>query len=206
LLHLFVDERLSSSTVKGYRSAINSVWRNDGRSLSDSYQIEQLLKSFEVERPRSVVAFPRWDLALVLRVLRHRPYEPLETAQPVFLARKTVFLLLLASARRRSDVHAIDPSRITYTSSGVILEPFPGYLPKVAATAEGGARYLPIVIRKLSELTHDPDELLLCPVRALKLYDAYARIRLPNRKRFFVDTRGGGEQNSFEEYHICMDC
>jgi hypothetical protein len=191
LLHLFDEEKLSSSTIKGYRSAINSVWRNDGRALSDSHQIDQLLRTFEVERPRSVVVFPKWDLALVLRVLRQSPYEPLESAQPAFLARKTVFLLLLASGRRRSDIHAIDPKRITHTSSGVILEPRPGFLPKVSATAEGEARYQPIVVRKLSSITQDPVELRLCPVRALSIYDAFARRRVPDRDRFFISLRGG---------------
>jgi len=84
----------------------------------------------------------------------------------------------------------IDPNRVTYTRTGAILEPSPGYLPKVLTTAEGEARYAPIVIRSLDSLTIDPDELALCPVQALKAYDAYARIRAPIRKRFFIAIRG----------------
>ena len=98
-------------------------------------------------------------------------------------------MLLLATARRRGDIHAIDPSRITYTATGAIVEPVPRYLPKIRSTAEGEARYAPMIVRSLTGITDDPAELLLCPVHALKIYDALARKRSPNRKRFFVSIR-----------------
>ena len=59
LLHLFQEENLSSSTLKGYRSAINSVLVVQGRTLADNHHMEQLLKSFDLERPRSVVPWFR---------------------------------------------------------------------------------------------------------------------------------------------------
>ena len=192
LLSLFRDEKLAPVTIEGYRSAINSVWNVRGRSLAGSFHVEQLLKSFRAERPRSLRKFPRWDLNLVLRTLSRPPYHPVDLANPIFHSSKTVFLLLLASARRRGDIHAIDPNRVTFTRTGVVLEPTPRYLPKVLATAEGEARYAPIVVKSLSSLTNDPDELSLCPVRALRSYDAYARRRKPNRERFFISTRSGG--------------
>lgn len=191
-LYLFKEEKLSPVTIEGYRSAINSVWLIDGRSLSSTYHVEQLLKSFKADRPRSIVRFPKWDLNLILRTLSRPPYHPYDMENPIFLSSKTVFLLLLASARRRGDIHAIDPKRITYTRTGVILEPSPNYLPKVRSTAEGELRYTPIVIRSLNQMTDDRDELALCPVQAIKTYDAYARRRAPNRRQFFISTRTDG--------------
>lgn len=46
-----------------------------------------------------------------------------------------------------------------------------------------------MTVRSLSAVTRDPDELTLCPVRALKAYDKVASRRLPNRKQFFISTR-----------------
>lgn len=191
-LHLFEGQKLSPVTIDGYKSAINSVWSVDGRSLNSSVHVEQLLKSFRVERPRTVHRLPKWDLNLVLRTLTRPPFHPLDICQPSYLSSKTAFLLLLASARRRGDIHAIDPKRVTFTPRGVVLEPYPGYLPKVRSTAEGEARYAPIVVKSLDAITTDPDELSLCPVRALKAYDKYARKRVTNRDRFFISTRSDG--------------
>ncbi len=192
-LHLFQDETLAPSSIDGYRSAIHSVWGAVGRSLTDSYHVSRLLRSFRVERPRSCFTFPRWDLNLVLRVLARPPFSPVDPTKPLWRSAKTVFLLLLASARRRGDIHAIDPRRITFTRTGAILEPFPGYLPKIRSTAEGESRYQPIVIRSLSAITDDPGELALCPVRALRSYHSWAGKRSPNRKRFFLSLRQGGQ-------------
>jgi len=191
-LHLFEDENLSPITIEGYRSAINSVWRAAGRTLNDSFHVEQLLKSFRKDRPRSIVVFPKWDLNLVLRTLTRPPFHPVDKSDPFFISAKTVFLLLLASARRRGDIHAIDPKRVTFTRTGAVLEPCPRYLPKVLSTAEGEIRYAPILIKNLSAITTDPDELALCPVSTLKSYDAYARAKAPNRSQFFISTRQGG--------------
>jgi hypothetical protein len=189
LLHLFTKKRLATKTIKGYRTSINSVWSIDGRSTSDSAQINVLMKSFEAERPKSLIVFPQWDLNLVLRVLRKTPYEPLSKASILHLTRKTAFLLLLASARRVGDVHAIDPKRITRRPREIILVPNPGYLPKIYDCAEGEKRFQPIIIRRLSNVTSSQLELTLCPARALEIYDSYARRVAPNRQQFFLSLK-----------------
>lgn len=190
----FDRKKLSPSSIEGYRSAINSVWSLDGRKVQDSYAMVSLLKSFKAERPRSVHTYPKWDLALVLRVLRAAPFEPIDTIDPLLLSQKTAFLLLLASARRVGDIHAVDPNNIVFQprKQELILTPVAGYLPKVAATAEGQPRYKSIVIRSLSKITNDPAELTICPVRALLAYDKYAKAKRPNRKRFWIATRSNG--------------
>lgn len=161
----------------------------EGRSTQDSAQLVTLLKTFKAERPRPVIVFPRWDLPLVLRVLRKAPYEPLRSVDKLHLTRKCVFLLLLASARRVSDIHAIDPRRITHRKDDIVLVPNPRYLPKIIKTAEGDECFSPIIIKRLSSLTDDPEELALCPARALQVYDSYARRLCLARQQFFISLR-----------------
>ena len=192
LLHLFNELKLSYSTITGYRSSINSVWRALGRVDVESHAIHQLLDSFKVDRPRSRVVIPKWDLALVLRVLTQPPYEPLDEIDFKNLSAKTVFLLLLATSRRRGDIHAIDPKRVIFKSNYAILETLPGYIPKVRANAEREARYRPMVVRSLSAVTSDDAELTLCPVRALRAYEKVASERVSDRPQFFISTRAKG--------------
>ncbi len=183
---MFRDEGRGPSAIQGFRSAINSVWVYNKRSLNTSYEITSLLKSFSAERPRTVNTFPKWDVALILRTLNQAPYEPLHSASPLHLTRKTVFLLLLASARRVSDIHAIDPRRTVVKPEAIILQPILGYLPKAAATAEGLPRYSPIVVRRLRNFATDAEDLKLCPVRAILEYERYACKLKKDRDHFFV--------------------
>ncbi len=48
------------------------------------------------------------------------------------------------------------------------------------------------MVRALGAITADPTELSLCPVKALKAYDAYARRVAPDREQFFISTRSDG--------------
>ena len=188
--NLLFSEGLAPVTIEGYRSAIDSVWSVQGRSLAGNHMVVQLIASFKRERPRPVRTLPRWDLNLVLRFLRRPEFAPDRIADnPSNFAQKTAFLTLLAVARRCGDVHAIDPRRIIATPTSLIVIPFPGYLPKIRKAAEGQERFQPMVVRKLSNLTPDHDELLLCPVRALLAYDKWAKKQRPHRSRFFLSTK-----------------
>lgn len=185
--HLFVVEEMAPVTIEGYRSAIDSAWSLAGRTLVGAYAIQQLIANFKVERPKPVNRVPKWDLGLVLRFLRDPRFHPSRIDDnPLWFSMKTAFLALLALARRCSEVHALDPKRVSTTDRAVIIPPFPGFLPKVRSTAEGAARYRPMIIRRLSALTDDPEELLLCPARAILIYHDWAKKRLPGRDRFFI--------------------
>ena len=180
------QEGIGPSALQVYRSAINSVWAFQGRSLNDAFEITALLKSFSAEKPRKINTFPRWDLSLILRALVEPPYEPLTAASPLHLTQKAVFLLLLASARRVGDIHALDPRRMVIKDRALILQPHALYIPKVASTAEGEKWYSPIVVRRLSNLATDEEDLKLCPVRALLAYDKYAKKLSKDRSFFFL--------------------
>ena len=107
LVHLCRDKGLSVSAVKGYRSALNSVFALKGMDLADSRPISMLIRSFSKSVRPEELRLPAWDVTLVLQSLTRAPYEPLRTSDERFLAQKTLFLLALASAKRIGELHAL---------------------------------------------------------------------------------------------------
>ena len=91
LVHLCRDKGLSVSAVKGYRSALNSVFALKGMDLADSRPISMLIRSFSKSVRPEELRPPAWDVALVLQSLTRSPYEPLRTLDERFLAQKTSF-------------------------------------------------------------------------------------------------------------------
>ena len=107
LVHLRRDKGLSVSAIKGYQSALNSVFALKGMYLAASREITMLLRSFlKSTRPEELL-IPAWDVTLVLQRLTRAPYEPLQTSYERFLAQKMLFLLALASAKRIGKLHAL---------------------------------------------------------------------------------------------------
>ena len=95
LVHLRHDKGLSVSAVKGYRSALNSVFALKGMGLADSHPISMLIRSFSKSVRPEELHPPAWDVTLVLQSLTQALYEPLRTSDERFLAQKTLFLLAL---------------------------------------------------------------------------------------------------------------
>ena len=107
LVHLRRDKGLFVSAVKGYRSALNSVFALKGMDLAASRPISMLLRSFlKSVRPEELCP-PAWDVTLVLQSLTKAPYEPLRTSDECFLAQKTLFLLALALAKQIGELHTL---------------------------------------------------------------------------------------------------
>ena len=163
-----------------------------GCSLVESFHVSQLIRSFQAERPRSQVNFPRWDLNLVLRVLSRPPFTwwmgltpsscwPKQSSSSCWRPRIVVATYMPST-----------PRQVTFIGSVAILEPCPEYLPKVRSTAEGKARYAPIIICSLWAATADPTELALCPVVALCAYDRFASRCSTKRGQFFLSFQGDG--------------
>ena len=154
--------------------------------MAGNVVIRELLANFRLERPRAVVTVPKWDLNIVLRFLRDRPeFHPKNISRcHKYYVQKTVFLVLLATARRCQDIHAMDPKRVSESTRAVIVPLYPGYLPKVRSAAEGESRFSPISVKKLCEV--EQEELLLCPARTLLRYHRWASKKAPRRERFFL--------------------
>ena len=69
--------------------------------------ISDMIASIELQRPRVAPFLQQWDLGIVLEALSKPPYEPLREESFKHLALKTVFLLAMVSAGRRSELQAL---------------------------------------------------------------------------------------------------
>ena len=118
LFTLFDTHGLSPQTVKGYRTCLGSVLNRTGKAKV--VQHKTISASTELQRPRVMPVLPQWDLGIVLEALSKPPYEPLREASFKHLTLKTVFLLAMASAGRRSELHALrfDQNYIQFKPKG----------------------------------------------------------------------------------------
>ena len=161
------------STIKGYRSALNTVFRAGGKAhLVTDYRLTDLFKAFGVARPVTRRLFPAWDLPLVLRSLRLLPYEPLGEALIQDVLRKTVFLLALASGKRRGELAALlaDGHHLQFARdwSSVTILPDVFFRSKTQKSNQASASWTVPALAPFV-CSDDPDH-LLCPIRALRWY------------------------------------
>lgn len=96
--------------------------------------ISELIKGFTLKRPVSRSLTPKWNLTCVLWSLTKSPFEPLKSVDIKFVTFKAVFLLTFASARRRSEIHALSVEegcfRYDRNSDSLTLLTQPGFLAK----------------------------------------------------------------------------
>ena len=121
LFDLFDTHGLSPQTIKGYRTCLGSVLNRTGKARVVLHRtISDMISSMELQRPRITPVLPQWDLGVVLEALSKSPYEPLREASFKHLTLKTVFLLAMASAVRRSELHALrfDQNYIQFKPKG----------------------------------------------------------------------------------------
>ena len=79
LVWLWEVQCLSLSSVKAHRSMLSSVFRFKLPTLGEDRVLQDLLRSFAIERPCHPQAPPSWDLDAVLWHLMSSAFEPLET-------------------------------------------------------------------------------------------------------------------------------
>ena len=174
LLHLFQEKNLQPSTIDGYRSAIADKLGNTSVNVGKDENLTRLLDSFHRDRPKGRRGVPAWNLSLVLHQLTKAPFEPLRKASLKHLTFKTVFLLALASGKRRSEIHAWLNINIRHQAdwSKVSLYPSPSFLAKNHLAKEGPECVAPVVIPALAPTLDKSlkEDRSLCPVRALRYY------------------------------------
>ena len=171
----------------GYRSMLSAVFRSVLPEISTSAVLHDLLRSFRVEAPIRSVTPPSWDLLKVLEFLKSSVFEPLHQASLRDLTRKTLFLTALASAKRVSELQALSRT-VSFSSSAAAVS----YVPEFLAKTESAVRPLPrtFAIQSLSDFAAGlPDEMLLCPVRALSEYVARTSRFVNRPRRLFVSSR-----------------
>ena len=174
LNHLFTVKNLKPATIAGYRTAISDHLGPFGLEVGKSIHLNRLLASFYRDKPILNRGIPSWDLSLVLMALTKAPFEPLKDASLKILTFKTVFLMALASGKRRGEVHAWTFSSLRHKPhwKEVTISPSPAFLAKNQLASEGPDLIRPIVIPALKPfLSSDlSDDMTLCPIRALRYY------------------------------------
>ena len=156
-------------------------------SLSSDPVIRDLLRSFRLSSAERVLRPPAWDLSRVLTYLVSPAFEPLSQASFRALTLKTLFLLALATAKRVGELQALS-SIVTFVGADACLS----YIPQFVAKSESLTRSIPrsFLVKSLADFAAGLDtDLLLCPVRALRLYLLRARSLSPGRHRLFVSPR-----------------
>ena len=190
LIFLREQKNLSSTAIKGYRSALAPVFLHRGLDISSSPEISALLKNFDQEIIKTPAPTPKWDLNIVLQSLTRHPYEPLKSCSLKALTHKTVFLLALASAKRVSELHGL--SYIVswaLDKSSATLRLCPEFIAKTQIPGDPSTRYDPITIPALTNLIDKSDEeYLLCPLRALQRYLSRTSAARPRCTRLFMST------------------
>ena len=178
---------LSVSSIKGYRFMLSAIFRFHLPSLSSHPVLRDLLRSFRLSLAERLLRPPAWDLAVVLRLLISSAFEPLSQAPLRALSQKTLFLLALAMAKRVGELQALS-SVVTFVSRDACLS----YVPQFVAKSESLTRSIPrsFLVKSLSDFAAGLDEdLLLCPVWALRIYVDRTRPLAPVRHRLFVSPR-----------------
>lgn len=187
---MFTSRNLAASTLGGYRTVITATIREvTGRQIDDEQHLTSLLTQFSIERPRHHNLAPPWDLSLVLRALHFWPFEPLARAELWALTWKTVFLVALASAKRRSELHAF-LHRVLHPDNWahVTLVPDPMFVAKTEKPGKPETRLQEVTIRSLGAFVGPdlPVDANNCPVRALKIYLARSHDYRKGRKKLFI--------------------
>ena len=157
--------------------------------MSNNQALNQLLKGMFAERPPHRKLVPAWDLGEVLRSLADPPFEPLGQSPLLELSVKVAFLLAAATARRRSELHALtlDRGHIRWEPHGVRLIPRTTFLAK-----NQSQDFQPpdIFVPELKSLSSVPEDKKWCPVRALKWYIARTKpLRGSESQLFITSTR-----------------
>ena len=193
LLSLF-DKGLLPATIRVHRAALSSVLKHTNTNISTSVIINDMLKRFELERPRVKRTLPQFDFDLVLRQLLKPPFidgKGSDTTIPLpLMAYKLAFLLALATGTRASELHALSRAsgRIKFDRSQdgrriLTIHAHPGFLAK---NARPSVVQEPFRIPSMNQMvgSNEPER-LWCPVRAVEVYLA----RTPNGPYSVEDTR-----------------
>ena len=192
--YLFHDLNRCPSTIEGYRTAIADTLGNSDLNIGSNTDIARLIASFYRDKPKKSRPLPKWDLALVLHKLTQPPFEPQEECTLKLITWKTVFLLALASGKRRSEIHAWthDGTLCLGNWEQVQLTPSPSFIAKNQLAKEGPHIVSPVIIPALKSDQDSRDlDILLCPVRALKHYLDRTKDSRTGRHLLFISYKLG---------------
>ena len=142
LMHLFRD-RLLPSTIISHHTSVASMLHHWKYDPATDPHIKLLIRAFRLEQPVQCRIMPKWDLHLVLSALMSPPFASEvndrgrisdEVTDLRWRTMKTVFLLALASARRRSYLHvlSIASDKCVSPEGGVLFYGKPDFWPRTS--------------------------------------------------------------------------
>ena len=149
-----------------------------------------LMRSFAKSCPPREIRPPEWDVTLVLRSLTEAPYEPLRQASLRDVTLKTVFLLALASAKRIGELHGLSfQVRHSRGWNSLTFSFVPDFVAKNQDPSVFDPKFESFSIPSLRDFSGgEQDEMLLCPVRAVRQYLRRTRSFRPEFPRLFLST------------------
>ena len=128
-----------------------------------------------------------WDLAAVFAYLNAAVFEPLRVASLQNLTKKVLFLLALATAKRVGELQPLSRS-VSFVNADACVS----YVPEFVAKTESLSNLIPrsFLVKSLSDFAAGlQEELLLCPVRALRIYLDRSASFSPLPRRLFLSPR-----------------
>lgn len=162
---------LRAQTIREYLSMLASTFQPQ---LKDSWGADKrltfLTRSFSRTLPTTPSSTPKWNVNVVLRYLQDEHFSPLRTLEFPVLARRTAFLLLLASAARVSEASAWAAKVDLLPGHSAKLYTIAGCLPKNTSRTRLHRPSPPLTIPALDDFVTDPQELMLCPVKNLGIF------------------------------------
>ena len=123
----------------------------------------------------------------MLCFLRGPLFEPLSSCFLCDFTQKVLFLVSLATARRVSELQAVSHD-VSFFGSDI----YQLYLPEFRAKTKSSVHPLPrsFCVRSLADFVGDrPEELLLCPVHALRLYILRVSFVYPRPRSLCISSR-----------------
>ena len=98
--------------------------------------LRELVNSLKVNAPNTGPRVPQWDIYLVLEALKGHPFEPPSICDLAHWSYETAFLLALATANRRSELHAMDFKATRWEKHEVHLFLLPEFVAKNQRSGE----------------------------------------------------------------------
>lgn len=158
------------STINNYKVAIIPVLlMADKHSETARFALDRIMKGMNKKQQRRPSFFPQWRVDVVLDYLNSNKFEPLASKPEYIMLAKTVFLTIMASGRRPSDLAGLvirDMNDwLLQGPSSAIFHYHPTFRPK-----NKSIRFFPepVIIPAINPEDLQSDK--SCPVRALKTY------------------------------------
>ena len=196
--YLFRVRNVSVRTILNYKSAIAFYWKSEvGYDVPENDTVvSDLIRSFKRDRPFPTKHVVEWDVHLVLNFFRSGRFKQWDLLSDRDLTLKTVFLLALATGKRRGELHALakDVRWLSGAVRAVEISPVPEFLSKTHVKTNGLGALRPLTVSSLDVAveSEDNEERLLCPVRTLEAYLSRSdQYRSPEQKRLFISYRRG---------------